>query len=101
MFKEPAKRLYYNQLIQENMHNSQKICKTTNEILNKVRKRNNLCINQILDKKGAIHTDPTAISNTFSNYFAEVGPSIAKDIPPAKSNYISLIISQVHHAFST
>ena len=75
--KEHAKRLYYNQLIQENMHNSQKIWKTINEILNKVSKRNNLCINQILDKKSVIHTDPTAISNTFNNYFAEVGPSMA------------------------
>ena len=70
--KEHAKRLYYNQLIQENMHNSQKIWKTINEVLNKVPKRNNLCINQILDKKGVIHTDPPAISNTFNNYFAEV-----------------------------
>ena len=91
--KEQAKRLYYNQLIQENMHNFQKVWKTINEILNKVPKRNNLRIHQILDNKGVIHTDPPAISNTFNNYFAEVGPSMAKDIPPAKSNYINNITS--------
>ena len=75
------------------MHNSQKIWKTYNEILNEVSKTNNLCINQILDKKGVIHTDPTEISKTFNNYFAEVGLSMAKDIPPAKSNYINNIAS--------
>ena len=78
------------------MHNSPKIWKTVNEILNKELKRNNLCINQILDKKGVIHTDPTAISNTFNNYFAEVGPSMAKDIPPAKSNCINNITSTTY-----
>ena len=91
--KEHAKRLYYNQLIQENMHNSQKIWKTINEILNQVPERKSLCINQILDKKGVIHTDPTAISNTFNNYFAEVGPSMAKNISFAKSKYINNITS--------
>ena len=96
--KEHAKRLYYNQLIQENMHNSQKVWKTINEILNKVPKRNNLRIHQILDNKGVIHTDPPAISNTFNNYFAEVGPSMAKDI---LQKAITLIISQVQHTLFT
>ena len=77
---------------QENMHKSQKVWKPINEIQNKVPTRNNLCINQILDK-GVIHTDPPAINNTFNNYFPEVGPSMAKDILLARSNFINNITS--------
>ena len=91
--KEHAKRQYDDQLIQQNMHNSRKVWKTVNEILNKVPKRNNLCIHQIFDNKGMIYTDPHAISNAFNHYFAEVGSSMAKNIPLAKSNYIDYITS--------
>ena len=33
------------------------------------------------------------VSNMFNDYFAQVGPSMAKDIPPAKHNYINNISS--------
>ena len=75
------------------MHNSQKIWKTVNKILNKANKSNNTIPNQILDNNGKFQSDLHVISNMFNDYFAQVGPSMAKDIPPAKHNYINNISS--------
>ena len=75
------------------MHNSQKIWKTINKILNKANKSNNTIPNQILDNNGVLQLDLHVIRNMFNDYFAQVGPSMAKDIPPAKHNYINNISS--------
>ena len=75
------------------MHNSQKIWKTINKILNKANKSNNMIPNQILDNNGVLQSDLHELSNMFNDYFAQVGPSMAKDIPPAKHNYINNISS--------
>ena len=75
------------------MHNSQKIWKTINKILNKTNKSNNTIPNQILDNNGVLQSDLRVISNMFNDYFAQVGPSMAKDIPPGKHNYINNISS--------
>ena len=47
------------------MHNSQKIWKTINKILNKANKSNNTIPNQILDSNGVLQSDLHVISNMF------------------------------------
>ena len=58
--------------------NPEKMWKKVNELTNRNVKSTN--INEISDE-GNIVTEPREIANIFNNFFTDIGPNLAKDLP--------------------
>ena len=60
-----------------------------NEIINKRKSRNSVQSSFVIDNKEI--TDPMEIANHFSEFFTNIGPSLAKMIPPSTSSFRSFL----------
>jgi hypothetical protein len=73
-----AKANYYMQAFSNCEANPKKMWKKVNELTNRNVKSTN--INEISDD-GNIVTEPREIANIFNNFFTEIGPKLADDLP--------------------
>ncbi len=73
-----AKANYYMQAFSNCEANPKKMWKKVNELTNRNAKSTN--INDISDD-GNIVTEPGKIANVFNNFFTDIGPKLAKDLP--------------------
>ena len=83
--KEVAKKLYYNNVIDNNKSDPQKTWRVINEILSQKHQKNNNIPSQIMDENNHTYANPIAISNAFNSYFARVGSTLASKIPAPSS----------------
>lgn len=74
-----TERNYYNYLIENNKLNVRKSWDILKEIINRKKPKN--LIETLLIKNRKI-TNKKDIAESFNNYFVQVGPNLAKDIPP-------------------
>ena len=72
----------------ENSKNSKESWDLINKLLNRTTKTNS--INNIKTGDQNI-TDDVDIANTFNNFFVEIGPKLASDIPPTDTDPIQFI----------
>ena len=91
-----AKRNYYSKILIQNKHDISKVYERINEIC-KLKSKNRVLPNKIVDEAGSHIEDPQYIAETFNDYFARIGHKMAESIsnPPQK-----LPISQLY-TFST
>ena len=73
--KEQAKKIHFQNVISKNKQNTAKLWKTINDLLHHKNKKSNrmpqkMCIN------GIDSEDPKLISNTFNDYFINVGKTL-------------------------
>ena len=54
---------------------------------------------ELIDNDGNLISDQTAIANNFNEFFSNVGPKLANDIPPSNNNPLSYISYNVHSFF--
>ena len=85
--KEKAKKVYYEKLISQNEHNSSLLWKTINDIV-KHKTKVNQKIPEIIDTDNNKISSLIQISNTFNNFFVNVGMNMANNISttPAPNN---------------
>ena len=73
-----AEREYYNKLFQENQSNLKNSWKILKTVINK-KKQTTSCSR--FKSNGATVTDKDVIANGFNNFFVNIGPNLAADIP--------------------
>ena len=87
-----AKRLYYDKKILENKTNIKQTCKYLNEIINKTKNKPKVC--SVFTYENHDITDPGEIANKFCQYFSNIGPNLAKNIPTSQSTFPESYLTQ-------
>ena len=84
-----AKRLYYGKNIEEAKSNIKSTWRILNEVLNNKSKKQNL---PSLFRSGNEElSDPIKIAEQFCNYFSNIGPNLASNIPASEKPYRSYL----------
>ena len=73
-----TKRSYYHNTFRNYKNNMKKTWRIINETLGKTNQKNNLPI--FIEHNNTLITDPNRISNTFNDYFANIGSDLASNI---------------------
>ena len=84
-----AKRFYYNKKLDEYKSNAKSTWKLLNELINKKKMKCNLP--SIFKSNEEDIFNPTHIANRFCEYFANVGPNLAKSIPASDKSHRSFL----------
>ena len=84
-----AKRNYFEKKFEECKSNMKSTWRLLNEIINKRKSRNSVQSSFVIDNKEI--TDPMEIANHFCEFFTNIGPSLAKMIPPSTSSFRSFL----------
>ena len=84
-----AKRNYFEKKFEECKSNMKSTWRPLNEIINKRKSRNSMQSSFVIDNKEI--TDPMEIANHFCEFFTNIGPSLAKMIPPSTSSFHSFL----------
>ena len=82
---EGAKRNYYNKIVTEEKHNSEKLYQTINKIC-KLKNSKRIFPTKLLNDKGNVTTKPEEIACVLNEHFASVGYKMAQDIPAPPSH---------------
>ena len=83
-----AKRFYYNKKLDEYKSNAKSTWKLLNKLINKKKMKCNL---PSIFKSNEDIFNPTHIANRFCEYFANVGPNLAKSIPASDKSHRSFL----------
>ena len=83
-----AKRNYYNKIVTEEKHNSEKLYQIINKIC-KLKNSKRIFLTNLLNDKGNVTTKPEEIACVLNEHFASVGYKMAQYIP-AHSSYIKM-----------
>ena len=86
--KEESKKSYYREILSDNMHNSSQIWKTVNDIVRYKSKQKHNLPSFFIDEHNIILKDSVKISNSFNNYFANVGSLLAAKITSSNNRTI-------------
>ena len=70
------------------MHNSSQISRTTNDIVRYKSKQKHNLPSFFIDEHNIILKDPVKISNSFNNYFADVGSLLAAKITSSNNRTV-------------
>ena len=82
---EGAKRNYYNKIVTEEKHNSEKLYQIINKIC-KLKNSKRIFPTNLLNDKGNVTTKPEEIACVLNEHFASVGYKMAQDIPALPSH---------------
>lgn len=94
---QKSKEKYYHETFNNLKNNTKKIWKTINEIVNiksKISSSPNL-----IKVNGVNITNPKEIANHFNTFFRNVGPDLAKEIPPTHHNFKDFLTTPNQNSF--
>ena len=97
-----AETLYYRKIIGDHSNSSKNLWNTFGKILNSKKIKHNK-IESILEN-GLNHTEPQRITESFNNFFSEIGGNLAKNFPSNGSqfrNYLGSPASRSMYLFNT
>ena len=86
--KEESKKSNHRDILSDNMHNSSQIWKTINDIVRYKSKQKHNLPSFFIDELKIILNYPVKISNSFNNYFADVGPLLAAKITSSNNRTV-------------
>ena len=89
-----AKKQYYENKLSENKTNIKQTFKYLNEIIN--RKQSKPKATSLFTYENQDLTDPTEIANKFCQYFSNIGPKLAKNIPTSQTTSPISYLAQQH-----
>ena len=75
----------------------QKTWLVINDLLGRKKSLND--IPDSFESKGKILTGPTKIAEGFNDFFANIGPNLAKEIPNSKSSYLNYLSTPCQENF--
>ena len=82
---ESAKQNYYNKIVTEEKHNSEKLYQIINKIC-KLKNSKRIFLTNLLNDKGNVITKPDEIACVLNEHFVSVGYKMAQDILPPPSH---------------
>ena len=82
---EGAKRNYYNKIVTEEKHNSEKLYQIINKLC-KPKNSKRIFPTNLLNNKGTVTTKPEEIACVSNEHFASFGYKMAQDIPAPPSH---------------
>ena len=85
---------YYSAILEVNKNNIKETWKIINDLLNKKRVRR-LSYPTEFKSNGSTISDNKAIAEYFNNFFVNVGPTLAKNIPTCSNNFESFLSNRV------
>ncbi len=92
-----SKQIYYSSYFDEFKHDSKKVWKGINEILNKNKAK---CSQDIkLNFKGKLISDNKQVANTFNHFFTNIAQKLADKLGPAKANHKDFLKSPIQESF--
>lgn len=83
--KRKQKDIYYSNLFHQCKSNIKKTWNTLNEVLNRSNDKTSISSSFKIDTN--IENNPSCIAEKFSEFFSEIGPKYASNIPPSSKNY--------------
>ena len=86
-----AKRLYYEQKIEQAKSNAKCTWRLLNEVMNRKQKKNNNNYPSSFLANNRDVSDPSLIAEQFCKYFSSVGSNLAKDIPLSSYSHLSFL----------
>ena len=86
--KEESKKSYYRDILSDYMHSSYRIWSAINDIVRYKSKQKHNLPSFFIDEHNIILKDPVKISNSFNNYFADVGPLLAAKITSSNNRTV-------------
>ena len=90
-----SKRLYYEAYFTTNLRNVKKTWEGINELLNRQRNRKTVSALQRSNNSG-VTQNPSEITNIFNQYFASIGPRLARNISPSRINFQDYLVGTNH-----
>ena len=78
--------LYYNSQFDTSVNGIKQIWSNLNRVCSAKKGKNNINAIDKLISSGQEIVDPVKISNTFNEYFCDIGPSLVRNLPKAKSS---------------
>ena len=94
-----AKSSYYHRCFENAKNDMKRQWSTINEILHKQTKKTYVLDHFVIDGKQI--TDQKAISNTFNNYFVNIGPNLAANIKlPNSKSFKNFLRNPTSHKFN-
>jgi hypothetical protein len=94
MLIRKAKRKYFFRKFEHNKNNMKQTWKTINNILG--RGKSQRLQKKFKDEDGNIFCNPEDISNQFNNFFVNVGPKFASDIPNTHMKYYDYLDNPIN-----
>ena len=85
MLIRKAKRKYFFKKFERSKNDMKQTWNTINNILGRGKKQT--CQNKFKDDHGNVFTSPEDIANQFNDFFVNVGPKFASDIPNTQTKY--------------
>ena len=94
-----AKKLYYNEYFKNNLNNMKKTWQGIKQIIN-LNNKTGPQITQLCHKGKLINTNEE-MANTFNDFFTDIGPQLAKEIPQSKrpGGTILYLNPRIPHSF--
>ena len=92
-----SKKAYYGQYFENCKNNMKKTWKGINDLIRSNNKSTK--VNYILQNNQSI-TEPKIMANAFNNFFANVGPTIDKEIPKTPISPLSFLRNRVFNDFT-
>ena len=89
-----SKKRYYKEKFEQSHNNIKQTWKIIDKVINEKSTKRKLP-NAFTYNNDKI-TDPISIANKFNDYFANVGPNLAKQIPESSSSFVSFL-SRTHY----
>ena len=93
-----ARKNYYDDKLDKARSNSKQTWKILNEVINR-RVAKSLCLGSFT-KNGMEISNPTDIANNFCDYFTNIGPNLAKQIPSTNSSPKDFLSSSLSESIS-
>ena len=87
---------YFNELIEKNKSNMKKTWDVIKSVIGK--KKQSLKYSEFI-VNGKITTDSNVIANKFNEYFANIGPNLAKNIPGSSTTFKKFLTDNYINTF--
>ena len=97
-----SKKLYYGQLFKKYKSNSAKTWSTINELLGARDNKNKIIVDKLISNKNEtcqVNVTPEDIVEAFNNFFVNVGPNLASQIPDLETSFEKYLPEPVPESF--
>ena len=95
--KRNAKKIFYENKIQQHLNDSYKLWQIMNEIIHKNNDKSTITNEFLID--GKLTTDPNDIANGFGKYFSNIGAELAQKLPSHGVSHKSYLGTSQENSF--
>ena len=97
ILRKSTKQNYYAKLLKDHENDIRKTWQTINSVIGKSNDKSTITTTFTINNEDT--TDPNLISNTFADYFTNIGPTFANQIPESTKSHFDYITYPVKNVF--